>query len=77
VPQIDQHYKPKRGDITLLTGIGNYGKSGFLKWYMLMRIVSYGEKFACFVPEDNPPHRYYHDFTEVLLGCDCSNDNPK
>jgi hypothetical protein len=76
VPQIDQHYKPKRGDITLLTGIGNYGKSGFLKWYMLMRIVSYGEKFACFVPEDNPPHRYYHDFTEVLLGCDCSNDNP-
>jgi hypothetical protein len=76
VPDLDKHFKAKRGEITLLTGIGNYGKSAFLKWFMLMRVVLYGDKFACFVPEDNPPHRYYHDFTEVLLGCDCTPDNP-
>jgi hypothetical protein len=76
VPELDRQYKPKKGEVTLLSGIGNYGKSAFLKWYMLMRVILYGEKFACFVPEDNPPHRYYHDFTEVLLGCECSPANP-
>ena len=44
VPEIDFHFKPKRGEITLLTGIGNYGKSAFKKWYILTRILLFGEK---------------------------------
>jgi hypothetical protein len=41
-----------------------------------MRILLYGEKFATFSPEDNPPEEYYHDFVEIILGCDCSPNNP-
>lgn len=41
-----------------------------------MRIILYGEKFATFSPEDNPPEEYYHDFVEILLGCDCTPSNP-
>lgn len=73
---LDYHFKPKRGEITLLTGIGNYGKSQFKKWYQVMRVLLYGEKFATFSPEDNPPEEYYHDFVEILLGCDCTPSNP-
>lgn len=40
-----------------------------------MRILLYGEKFATFSPEDNPPEEYYHDFVEILLGCDCTPAN--
>jgi len=73
---IDDLWKPKRGELTCLTGIGNYGKSQFIKWYFLMRVLMYGEKFASFSPEDNPPQEYYHDFVEMLLGCDCTPSNP-
>lgn len=76
VQQLDERFKPKRGEITVLTGIGNYGKSSFKKWYQAMRILLYGEKFATFSPEDNPPEEYYHDFVEIILGCDCSPSNP-
>ena len=76
VQQLDERFKPKRGEITVLTGIGNYGKSSFKKWYQAMRILLYGEKFATFSPEDNPPEEYYHDFVEIIFGCDCSPSNP-
>lgn len=76
IPELDEKFKPKRGEITLLSGIGNYGKSTFKKWYQAMRMLLYGEKFASFAPEDNPPEEYYHDFVEIILGCDCSPNNP-
>lgn len=76
VTEIDTRWKLKRGEVTGLTGIGNYGKSAFYKWYQLMRILLYGERFASFSPEDNPPAEYYFDFCEILLGCDCTPDNP-
>ena len=76
INELDERFKPKRGEITVLTGIGNYGKSSFKKWYQAMRILLYGEKFASFCPEDNPPEEYYHDYVEIILGCDCSPNNP-
>lgn len=76
VEELDKHFKMKRGEVTCLTGIGNYGKSAFYKWYMLMRILVLGEKFASFSPEDNPPDEYYHDFVEIYHGCDCTPANP-
>ena len=75
VPDIDDKFKPKKGEVTLLTGIGNYGKSSFKRWYQVFRVVLYGEKFATFSPEDNPPEEYYHDLVEILLGCDCTPRN--
>ena len=75
VDKIDYLWKPKRGEITLLTGIGNAGKSSFSKWYEVFRAVVYDEKFACFGPEDNPAEEYYHDLVEILLGCDCTPKN--
>lgn len=76
VPALDNLFKLKKGEITLLTGIGNYGKSTFFKWYQLMRVIKFNEKFASFSPEDNPAEEYYHDFVEMLLGCDCTPQNP-
>ena len=76
IPEMDERFKPKRGELTLLSGIGNYGKSSFKKWYQAMRMLLYGEKFASFAPEDNPPEEYYNDYVEIILGCDCSPANP-
>jgi len=71
VKQIDHHYKMKRGELTLLSGIANMGKSAIGKWMMLMHAVLYGRKFAIFAPEDNPAEEFYNDYIEILLGADC------
>jgi hypothetical protein len=72
VPEFDERFKLKRGELSVLTGIGNYGKSSLKRWYQVMRAVKYDEKFGSFSPEDNPPEEYYHDLVEILLGCDCT-----
>lgn len=77
IPELDFHWKMKKGEISLLTGIGNYGKSSFLKWYLLLRILIFKEKFGFFAPEDNPAEEFYHDMVEIYFGCDCTPDNPK
>jgi len=76
VPELDYLFKPKRGEITLLTGIGNYGKTAWQKSQILSRIIMYGEKVATFSPEDTPAEEYFHDYVEMLLGCECTPFNP-
>lgn len=75
IPEMDERFKPKRGEIVLLTGIGNYGKSSWKRWYQVFRALKYGEKFATFSPEDNPAEEYYHELVEIVLGCDCTPSN--
>ncbi len=75
VPEIDTLFKMKHGEISLLSGIGNYGKSSFLKWYTVLRVVLFNEKFAFFSPEDNPAQEFYHDLVEIYLGANCSPEN--
>ena len=76
IKDLDYLFKPKRGEITLLTGIGNYGKTAWQKSQLLSRIIVYGEKIATFSPEDTPAEEYFHDFVEMLLGCECTPFNP-
>jgi len=76
IPDIDYHFKFKRQEVTCLSGIGNYGKSSFLRFLLMMRAILFKEKFALFCPEDFPPDEFYHELTELLLGCDCTPSNP-
>ncbi len=75
VSVFDLHFKMKRGELTLLTGMGNYGKSSFLKWLLVVRVIKFGEKFALFAPEDNPAQEFYNDLVEIYLGADCMPSN--
>jgi hypothetical protein len=68
---IDNLFKCKEGETTLLSGYGNYGKSSFLGWKMLMRVLVFGEKFALFTPEEEAVE-FYHNMVEMLLGCNCT-----
>lgn len=72
VTEIDEIWKWKKGEITLLTGIGNYGKSTFLKYLIMLQICYERKKFAIFSPEDNPPAEFYHDLVEMYCGMNCT-----
>ena len=74
--KLDKHFKLKRGEVSLITGIGNYGKSTLMKWYLLLHAIKHGRKFALFAPEDNPASEFYHDLVEIYLGCGASYGSP-
>jgi len=71
IPLLDAHWKFRRGEITLLSGIGNFGKTEFLRQLLLIKSVKDKMKWATFSPENFPAHEYYHDCVESLLGADC------
>jgi len=75
VPEVDKIFKFKRGELTVLTGIGNMGKTAFLKFMMVNKSVKEGTKWAIFGPEDFPSHEFYHDLVEILVGADCTPTN--
>jgi len=69
--KLDEFFKWKRGEITLLGGIGNYGKSHYFSFLQLVKSYFDGTKWAVFSPENYPAHEYFLDLTEMLLGCCC------
>lgn len=66
--ELDKHYKKRKTDMTLWSGIGNYGKSSYWKWYHVCRALKFGEKYCVFTPEDMPAHEYYVDLVEIVMG---------
>lgn len=76
VPLLDKHFKRVKGELTVMSGIGNYGKSSFMKWEMMMRLIKFGEKVAIFTPEELPAEQFYHDLVEIYFGMDCTPRNP-
>lgn len=71
IQMLDPYFKFKRGEITLLSGIGNAGKSTYLNQLLLIKSYFDGNKWAIFSPENYPAHEFYFDMTEALLGCRC------
>jgi hypothetical protein len=75
IKELDEYWKWKKGEITLLSGIGNYGKSSFLKYILLIKSMRKGWKWALFAPEDFPAHEFYHDLVEIFIGEDMTPNN--
>lgn len=76
IPEIDERFKFKRGEITLISGHGNMGKTQFLVYMLVCRAILFGDKFAIFSPENQPAEEFYDDFVEILLGDNCKPNNP-
>lgn len=68
ITEVDTYFKFKKGEITLLTGIGNYGKSTWMKYLLLFQIIKYNKKIAIFSPEEAPAHEFFNDFIEMYFG---------
>ncbi len=61
-------FKLRKGDVTLLSGIGNYGKSTLLNYIMQTKSIKDGDKWCIFTPETNPAAVFYHELVEILKG---------
>jgi twinkle protein len=67
-PGIDNHYRFMRGEVTLMGGIGNYGKSSLLTQLLLIKSVKDGHKWTFFSPEQNPPIYFYKEIIRSYIG---------
>ena len=67
-PTIDEHFRWKRGELTLMHGIMNQGKSTMVMQLCLMKAVFCGYKYAFFSPEQDPPDDFYDDLIHMYLG---------
>ena len=67
-PKLDELYKLQLGEVTLIGGHGNHGKSSILAQILVLRAVKNNERFAIFSPETFPPVHFYNDLIAIYLG---------
>lgn len=67
-PKIDEAYRMKRGEVTLVYGIANHGKSTFLYHMLLVKAIKDDYKFGIFSPENLPEEEFYIDLVEMYIG---------
>lgn len=65
---IDEQFTWYPGDLTLLTGIPNDGKSQFAKELMVTSAVLHNFKWSCFAPEDMPPRFFMKELACTYMG---------
>ncbi len=65
---IDRHWSWKRGEVTLMHGPPNHGKSILTLQMMLLKSIHEGVKWGIFSPEQNPPIDFYKDLIHMYVG---------
>lgn len=65
---IDRHWTWKRGEVTLMHGQPNQGKSILMLQLMLIKSIKEGTKWGIFSPEQNPPIDFYKDLIHMYIG---------
>lgn len=72
ISEIDKLWKWKKGELNILTGIGNHGKSSWLAFMMLNKSAMDGTRWGIFSPESYPANEFYHSLCEMVLGTACN-----
>ena len=67
-PAIDEIFSYLPGDLTLITGIPNHGKSQWARMLMVIKSSIDGWKWGCYVPEDFPLDYFFEDLCHIYLG---------
>lgn len=64
----DEYWRWKKGDLNLVTGYANWGKSFFILQMMLTKSIWDGWKWGVFCPENYPANDFYDDIIEMYVG---------
>lgn len=66
--EMDDYFRWKKGDINLITGYANFGKTFFILQLMLTKSIWDGWRWAVFCPENFPANDFYDDIVEMYAG---------
>lgn len=77
-PSIDARWKWRQGEVTLVTGYANDGKSTLFNVNLpLCKAVFDGWKFGLYIPENFPPEEFYDELIQCYVGKMTDADYPK
>jgi twinkle protein len=65
---IDPHFTWKKGQVTLMNGIPNHGKTTLMLQLMLIKSICEGDKWGVFSPENFPPNEFYDELIQTYIG---------
>lgn len=65
---VDRYYRPRAGDVTIITGAPNSGKSEWLDALMINLAQLQGWRFAVFSPEQGSPEEHVAKLLEKYIG---------
>jgi energy-coupling factor transporter ATP-binding protein EcfA2 len=74
-PELDNHFRWMKGEVTILTGHSGHGKSTLLNQLLLIRAVKNGEKFGFLSMEQYPPVYFYKELIRSYIGKPLERDN--
>ena len=66
--EFDDFFRWKKGDINVIVGYSNHGKTTFWLQMMLTKSIYDGWKWAIFSPENYPANDFYDDLIEMYCG---------
>ena len=65
---LDPHWTWRRGEVNVLYGPGNMGKSTMAYSLLLLQSIHKGRKWVIFSPEQYPADDFYEDLAHTLVG---------
>ena len=66
--EFDNYFRWKKGDINVVIGYANAGKTTFWLQMMLTKSIYDGWRWAIFSPENYPANDFYDDLVEMYVG---------
>ena len=72
---LDNHWKWRRGELNLMHGIANHGKSAMVYQLCLIKSVRDGYKWGVFSPENMPEEEFYKDLIHSYIGLSTEKDH--
>ena len=68
IPPLDPHYTFRKGELTIMTGFANIGKTTSQLFLMIMSAKLYGYKWLMYCPENEPVGDLMIDIAEMYCG---------
>lgn len=65
---VGRHYRPRAGELTIVTGVPSHGKSQFISALIVNLAKEHGWRIAAFSPEHYPLERYVALLLELYTG---------
>lgn len=67
-PELDEHWRWLKGQLNIINGYGNLGKTTFFTQLKMIRSVKAGDKWCIFSPEQSPSKFFFRDLVQIHSG---------
>ncbi len=68
IPTLDPHYNLRKGELDIIMGLANIGKTTTMFYLMMTASMRYDWRWVCYCPENEPIGDMITDIAEMFIG---------